>query len=47
MPEGVNVALEGAFYGEIFKRREKWIRWEDMYCACLGSERRIVEVRMR
>ncbi|KFZ18572.1 hypothetical protein V501_01137, partial [Pseudogymnoascus sp. VKM F-4519 (FW-2642)] len=31
MPEGVNVALVGAFYGEIFKRREKWVRWEDMY----------------
>jgi hypothetical protein len=32
MPEGVNEAPAGAFYGELLKKREKWvIKWEDMY----------------
>lgn len=30
-PEGVNMALMGAFFGRLVEMREKWMEWGDMY----------------
>ncbi|OBT71100.1 hypothetical protein VF21_09518 [Pseudogymnoascus sp. 05NY08] len=30
-PEGVNMALLGAFFGRSLEKRERWMEWEDMY----------------
>ena len=30
-PEGVNMALVGAFFGRLVEMREKWMVWGDMY----------------
>ncbi|KFY47038.1 hypothetical protein V494_00213 [Pseudogymnoascus sp. VKM F-4513 (FW-928)] len=30
-PEGVNTAILGAFFGMSLERRERWMKWEDMY----------------
>lgn len=32
-PEGVNIALAGAFFGKLFEMREKWLELADMYGA--------------
>ncbi|KFZ06196.1 hypothetical protein V501_07647 [Pseudogymnoascus sp. VKM F-4519 (FW-2642)] len=34
-PEGVNMALLGAFFGRSLEKRERWMEWEDMYRASL------------
>ncbi|KFY03658.1 hypothetical protein O988_01332 [Pseudogymnoascus sp. VKM F-3808] len=31
MPEGVNMALAGAFFGRLYEKRAQWMQWEDMY----------------
>ncbi|OBT84034.1 hypothetical protein VE02_07101 [Pseudogymnoascus sp. 03VT05] len=34
-PEGVNMALLGAFFARSLEKRERWMEWEDMYRASL------------